>query len=263
MLGIAKGSLYFYFKSKEELLISILKHHCKSVMDEYAQLNGRTDLPPKQLLRDNIALSYSIYDKHKAFISLLMQERFEVNDEIHELLVHTRRRSLFNTYEMMVRVYGEPIKPYACDAAIIFQSLVDGYLGFTVSENKVFEASQLADFIIARMDVIVEELLADRETLIGEAVLAEWGAATHPSGIGKSDVLAEIEQMRGMLPDAGLSEDELADLVSTLDVLAAELEKSEPQPVVIKGMVALIKMVKSPNLKKHVSKLEELLETLL
>src|SRR5690606_10953514 len=82
--GMAKGSLYFYFKSKEDLLVSICKHHFDLMMKDYRLIMEDEGISPRDKLVQQIILNYSHFVVHSDFIKLLMTERFEFNDDIHQ-----------------------------------------------------------------------------------------------------------------------------------------------------------------------------------
>ena len=136
-LGIAKGSMYFYFKSKEDLLQSICKHYMETIVKQ-AQTIAGSSLEPREKLIQFITLSYKQYEKNKGFIMILMQERFDLNEEIHELIIKVRRIGLFVSRSIICELYGSEAESYACDAAVMFHSFIDGYLGFVILENKQF-----------------------------------------------------------------------------------------------------------------------------
>ncbi|MCQ6560832.1 TetR/AcrR family transcriptional regulator [Paenibacillus mendelii] len=256
-IGIAKGSLYFYFKSKEDLLLSIIKYYLKTINDEFQELIERVDLSTEDLLREHVIMSYRMYDKHKNFFSLLMQERLEVNAEMHELIVGARRQGLFYCHQMIIRVYGERVRPYACDAAVLFQAIMDGYLGLAVMGNQNFDTERLGSYVRDRTDVLVHQLIESQAaTMLGDETLEQWNATVVAGQGGKTGILLEIDALKKAVDQADLQEAELDEVHSTLEVLGAEFEKAEPQPVVIKGMLALLKTIHSAKIKKQVVKLE-------
>jgi len=256
-IGIAKGSLYFYFKSKEDLLMSIIKYYLKNINDEFIELIERGDLSSEDLLREHVITIYRMYDKHKSFFSLLMQERFEVNAEMHELVVGARRQGLYYTHQLIIRVYGERVRPYACDAAVIFQAVMDGYLGLIMMGNETIDTERLASYVRERTDALVYQMMETKaDIILGEETLEQWSASVTASQGGKTDILLEIDALKKAVDQAGLPEEELEEIHTTLEVLAAEFEKSEPQPVVIKGMLSLLRSINLAKIKKQVVKLE-------
>jgi len=257
LLGIAKGSLYFYFKSKQDLLLSIIKHQLSMVVEESEELNKRTDLEPRELLYEYVMHSCDLYEKHKSFFTLIMQEKFEVTSEIHELIVGARKHGFFMTRQLLLKVYGEQLAPYASDASVLFQSIVHSYVSLTFLEHHIFDVNKLASFIMARTDVMVRDLMESGDIMLADDVLELWSSEMQAVGVGKSGIIADIDSLRVMLDQAGITKEEHHDITSTLDILVAEFEKPEPQSVVIKGMLALLKTIRNAEIKKQTLVLEE------
>jgi len=257
VLGIAKGSLYFYFKSKEDLLLSIIKHQMSMVVSESEELNKRTDLEPRELLYEYVIHSCTLHEKHKSFFTLIMQDRFEVTSEIHELIVGARKHGFFMTRQLLLKVYGEQLEPNVNDASILFQSIVNSYVSLTFLENHIFDVNKLATFIMARTDVVIRDLMESGDILLADDVLELFGPETQVLGGGKSGMIADIDNLRMLLDQVGITKEEHQDITSTLDILVAEFEKPEPQSVVIKGMLALLKTIRNADIKKQILVLEE------
>jgi len=257
VLGIAKGSLYFYFKSKEDLLLSIIKHQLSMVVDESEELNKRADLEPRELLYEYIIHSCNLFEKHKSFFTLIMQEKFEVTSEIHELIVGARKHGFFMIRQLLLKVYGEQLEPYASDASVLLQSFVQSYVSLAFLENQVFDLNKLASFIMARTDAMVRDLMESGDILLEDEVLDLWSSEIQAVGVGKSGLIADIDSLKAMLDQAGATKEEQQDIASTLDILVAEFEKPEPQSVVIKGMLALLKTIRNTELKKQILIIEE------
>ncbi|MFC4099953.1 TetR/AcrR family transcriptional regulator [Paenibacillus xanthanilyticus] len=258
VLGIAKGSLYFYFKSKSDLLQFIIKDYLDRIMAEYVDLNSREDLKPRDLLRRHVLTGHRMYEENQAFFSMLLRERFEVHDELHELMMNARRQGLVMTHELICKTYGDRAHAYARDLTIIFQSMTEGFLALVVFEQQQIDPERLADYIIARLDAMVADLSqGGNDPIIGPNVLEGWLASVRGGETGKAELLAEIQALREAVSAGVLDPADNPDEVqSTLDVLSAELDKSESQPVVLKGMLALLKAVKTPDIRKRALKLE-------
>lgn len=258
VLGIAKGSLYFYFKSKSDLLQFIIKDYLDRIMAEYAELNRREDLTPRDLLRRHVLTGHRMYEENQAFFSMLLRERFEVHDELHELMMNTRRQGLVMTHELICRTYGPAMTPFARDLTIIFQSMTEGFLALVVFEQRQIDPERLADYIMARIDAVASDLSQlGGEPIIAPDVLEGWQASIPGGQCGRPELLDEIRALREAIASGTLDPaDNEGELQSALDVIAAELDKDEVQPVVLKGMLALLKAVKTPEIRKRVAKLE-------
>lgn len=257
-LGIAKGSMYFYFKSKEDLLQSICRHYMESIVTK-AQEIAESSVTPREKLTQIVTHSYEQYEKNKGFIMILLQERFNLNEEIHELIVKVRRIGLIASRSIICELYGKEAEPYACDAAVMFHSFIDGYLGFVILENKQFDIEILAGFVINRLDELITGMIKkNSDIILGTDILEQWSASANKEDIGgKTGVTSEIESIRAAVTQSTkLPANTVEEINSALQVIETEFDKAEPQPVVIKGMLSLLKGMKAAGLKKQLDKLE-------
>lgn len=161
-LGIAKGAMYFYFKSKEDLLVQIVQHYLTLFANEFIAIMRDEERSPRARLAKQIILKSERLSDNRDFITMFIKERFEVNEAIHTLLHDVNAQFLEVTMECIVALYGERIKRYAKDAAILFTSMVDGYLGVLHVEHANINLGKLSHFLVDRLDDVVEGLLEER-----------------------------------------------------------------------------------------------------
>ncbi|WP_188989686.1 TetR/AcrR family transcriptional regulator [Paenibacillus nasutitermitis] len=261
-LGISKGSLYFYFKSKEDLLLSIFKYYIESMGKKSQELSQSTELSSRDKLRKQITMSYELYDQHKSFINIIMQERFDLNEELHGLILTLRANSLLATRIAIREQYGPDAEPYANDASILFNAFIEGYMGFVIMEGKRFDIERLASFILERMDQMIAGMIGSQADIMMETeVFEQWScmaAKTADSG-GKPDIHAELEVIRTIIDKSELSAEMASEMYASLQLLGEEIDKEKPQLVLIKGMLSLLKNSKIVELKKPVFKLEAII----
>lgn len=260
-LGMAKGSLYFYFKSKEDLLVSICKHHFELMFKDFRANMEDSGLPPRDKLIRQIVLNYNHLVDHGDFLKMLLQERFEFNEEIHKVIFAMRGYSLIENQKCIQELYGEEAGPYSFDAATIFSAMIGGYMGYMVKEQVKLDFQKAALFMVDRLDDIVHGMMGKQVEPIMKAeevskFMAENGPCSYKLKTGVSD---EIQAIRDLADTLQLKPAKLEELVSTLKVLETEFEKPEPQVVLVKGMLALLRSLKIAKLKKHIANIESYL----
>jgi AcrR family transcriptional regulator len=72
--GVAKGTLYVYFKDKEQLLQSVRSASFAPIVEELLDLLEST-LPPDQKLEKLIVRHLGYFDEHRGFFRVLLYER--------------------------------------------------------------------------------------------------------------------------------------------------------------------------------------------
>jgi len=72
--GVAKGTLYLYFRSKQDLVASTIHTVLRPLADEMiALLDG--PLPPEEKMRRLPLLHLGYFDRHRDFLCILLYER--------------------------------------------------------------------------------------------------------------------------------------------------------------------------------------------
>jgi AcrR family transcriptional regulator len=230
---ISKGAFYLYFKSKEALLLAIMKYYFEMIREK-VDLIEQEDLPPYEKFRKQLESQLVEVWKHKEFIIMQIRENaMPFNEDIHALLYEMK----VHTYEFYKRrlssIYGEKIEPFFWDLSLIIQGILKSYLEVVMLDKIEMDFKYLSEFILKRLDDLVHGLLESED----EPVLS-------------------LEKMRPLLQSmdsASLNEETLLMLIKehienardengriSLEVIKEEILKDETRPIVIKGMLVNI-----------------------
>ncbi|GIP40063.1 putative HTH-type transcriptional regulator YuxN [Paenibacillus sp. J31TS4] len=257
-LEMAKGSLYFYFRSKEDLLVAICKHYIGLFTKAFREMTSDPKLSPRERLKRQVELNLAQYAEHRDFITLFMKERFEINEEIRRLMLEMHAETIRWNQQLMVAQYGEETRPYSYDAAVLFQAMTQGYLGMAMLHEELFETEPLADYLLERLDDLVAGMKRrEVRPVLGadkmERLLTDGCFFGRPP---YGEAIAELERLRGLLD--GLEADEALhmELEDALALLEEEFAKKDPQPVVIKGIIAFLRGKKLRGWKRPLDQLE-------
>ena len=72
-VGMLKGSLYNYIKSKEDLLFAVVRPDAEELLDHARELHDK-DLPASEKLRQIALVHVEIIDRHLPYVSVYVQE---------------------------------------------------------------------------------------------------------------------------------------------------------------------------------------------
>jgi AcrR family transcriptional regulator len=257
-LGIAKGSLYFYFKSKEDLLVSICRYYFERITVRFWETMEDSQLTPREKLMAQVIENYEQFIEHSDFVKMLMKERFEVNQEIHELIFTLRAQQLSGNQQCILELYGEEVRPISFDLATMFIAMINGYMGYVMMEQIKLDFQHVSEFLLDRLDDIAQSMLAKQAKPILNALEFERFFADNPQQgrTKKAALAAELQAIRTVVEKLKKTPEELDEINMSLQVLEAELDKKEPQTVMVKGMIALLKSFKIPELKRHLIEIE-------
>jgi AcrR family transcriptional regulator len=91
LANVAKGTLYLYFSSKEELYLGILSDGLEKAVQNHP-VDPKADMAER--LRSAIAVSIDFYDRHRDFLRLLATEEPRLAAERNRLIDSFRQRGV-------------------------------------------------------------------------------------------------------------------------------------------------------------------------
>jgi AcrR family transcriptional regulator len=245
---ISKGAFYLYFKSKEALLLAIMKYYFEMIRDQVDLIEDE-ELPPYEKFRKQLEFQLVEVWKHKEFIIMQIRENaMPFNEDIHALLYEMK----VHTYEFYKRrltaIYGKEIEPYFWDLSLIIQGILKSYLEVVMLDKIEMDFKYLSNFILKRLDDVVHGLLksGDKPVLSPEK-LAPLLKAMESASLNEERLLRMIdEHLRNVQDENGRV---------SLEVIKEEILKDETRPIVIKGMIVNIE--NDPSLSGLAEKIRE------
>ncbi|XWN53644.1 TetR/AcrR family transcriptional regulator [Anoxybacillus flavithermus] len=211
---LAKGSLYNYFKSKEEIVLSIFQYHYDQLFQQFARIASDRSLTAREKFLKQLSLQIEAFEQHKEIVQMHMGDHAQkVSEDVHALVLRIRSY-LFDWYvQSLIDVYGERIRPYVLDCAIMLNGMLKEYLFFALFEQKSFPFQRLAPFLIERLDALVDSLQHDMPLL------------SHDAQAEKTRALALIEEM---IEEAGDHH-----IVELLKQLKTEIQQDDPRKAIV------------------------------
>jgi AcrR family transcriptional regulator len=148
--GVAKGTLYLYFASKEALYLGILSDGLESISRRYqATVDARANVAER--LRHAIAVSIQFYDEHRDLLRLIATEEPRLAEERHRLIDDWRERGIV----FFTTLIEEGIRAgvfAAADARIATLAILGGIrsvmLYYGASRSAGAMSAELADFFL-------------------------------------------------------------------------------------------------------------------
>ena len=251
VLGIAKGSLYFYFKSKEDVLISAFEHYYDLMTREMLSVAKDKSILPRERLSRQLLLQLEQIMQHQEFIVMMMNEQaIQINEEMHRFMFKSKSMTLYWFYESIVEIYGEAAKPYAIDASTIIQAIVADYTGYMLLYRKKFDPHRLIAFFMERLDDVVHGMMKHG----GKPILSMGNMrnfmkmAEEGRGHLISPVDQALNQLRQLVNEMSDRPQVQAELSACCDLLDEEWAKVEPQRLIMKGLIAYLRTLEQPEL---------------
>ncbi|MBS2968792.1 TetR/AcrR family transcriptional regulator [Metabacillus sp. KIGAM252] len=157
--GVAKGSIYNYFGSKEDLLFSIFEHHFETLfekMDELHEADGNL----RESFEKQLSSIFFIYSTHNEFLHMQIREQImKENSELFHYLKTVRLR-LFAWYsERLEDVYGAKAKPFLYDLVVLLEGMVKEFLALMIKGKQAFPIPEMGPYLMKRMDYLIKSFM--------------------------------------------------------------------------------------------------------
>ncbi|RKP50087.1 TetR/AcrR family transcriptional regulator [Cohnella endophytica] len=245
-LGMAKGSIYFYFKSKDELIISAIQHYGDILFDRSSGLPEEAGLPPREKLVLQLGRQFRFIREHLDFMRMMFSEPLTgMHPQIRELMLRLRARGKLWNASHLSAIYGSSIEHRLGDAVALFSGIVGKYLEALLFEERSFDEERLCRYLVRRLDDMVAGMERDDEAAILH--LEEFGLLRKVAGLDPNEDKEETRLLQRMMDETVNSPGERdertqADLLSALGLLKEESERSSLRnPFLARAMLALLK----------------------
>lgn len=238
--SIAKGSIYKYYDSKEELYISILEKRQQDMIDAVEKIRERK-LPSRETFLEEIAYQLEFFLKHGYYISRDHNELPPANSDKIGAVIHQLQLNMFRYYQdILIRHYGNAISEWKWDATAIFNGLIREYTFHLLFGFKPLAQKELTVFIAERMDDLVEGL-AQRppRPLLTDELMKEYSminleALTHTQKLRRAALMDMIESI---IPDLSITNSRKKDLAEVVVMLREEFTKERPRNFLIQALL--------------------------
>ncbi|MBB6730037.1 TetR/AcrR family transcriptional regulator [Cohnella zeiphila] len=266
-LGMAKGSIYFYFKSKEDLLLSVIESFGERLMAEMAPLPEERPLPPRDQLRLQLKRHFETMAEQRDFPLMLMREPVSAEGskpQIQMILRNMLRRHIRWIRDHIENIYGPESAPYWADGAALFRGMMMEYSRALLLGRAQIDTGRLASFLTERLDDIVAGMIR----LQGRPVLTrlyseEEGGPSDAEPRYEDQVRRATGELRRTIEQSLSEADEedvtverrRNDFLSALTLLETEFAKPEPDRILMGGMLAYMKELAVPSWEQPLERL--------
>jgi len=261
-LGMAKGSLYFYFKSKDELLVSIIDYYGEMLFVQMREFPSEAGLPPKEKLALQLERQVRFIREHLDFMKMLLKEPLTgLHPHIREMVVRMRARSNLWYATHILEIYGEAAEKCLGDASALLAGIGAQYFESLLFENRVFDEWRLSRFLVSRFDDLMEGVLKEG----GPAILPppDLACLRELAGLPQAEAAEElglIQELADELIASAANRDAAlqTDLLAALSQLKEEAEKPESKHrLLVRSMLAFLKANVPEDVVRKIDRLEQ------
>lgn len=253
-VGIAKGSIYFYFKSKEELLVSLFEHYETQWYGIMAEQPGEEGLSPREKLRLQLERLFRFLKDNADFFHMFLKE--PLSGEQHQqmrMIAHRFRYRYMNwLYRQVQNLYGESER-YWADGVLLLSGMIQSFMGEVILDRDAVRDDRLSAFLLGRLDDVMSGMRKEGGSpIVGERNFRRMIAVGLEEASGEEGLRDMLEQLAKQTQGTEAEE--------TVGLLTAELGKAAPHPVVVRALLALLEKQVEPNHRDTLAGLMKMLE---
>lgn len=252
--GIAKSSLYNYFTSKEEIMLTIFKHYYQYFFDKIESVKENDHFTPREALIEHVSIQLEQFVEHKEFIQMQMREQIvRGNDEIHQF-VFKMRAQMLNYYSMRLReAYGSQVEPYILDCVTMLTGIIKEYMFYLIFDQIDIDIKKMGYFIINRLDAIVNSFADQEQPLLTKPLMKNFiHAEENMKNHAKRQIQKSIKHLSMLISDLSFDDKKLE---STLDALNEECMSEEPKLVIIESLILFLENQNIPEFENELKEL--------
>lgn len=254
-VGISKGSLYSFFPSKEDLIISIYEHYQQLVFERAFVVGLDGNLPPYERFAKQFQVQFEGILEYKSYMKMQMRGETAQSSEKLEKMGHRMRGRLFSWLERnLIELYGEEISPYKWDLMWMTQSIYTSYTGLMISSESELDPKELGRHLVRQIDILANDFLAgESKALLDDEMMRPFSVRMDREGAFTSFEKRE-KAWKAVYKQIHTLDQEHYFLEVT-NRISEESRKSKPDELVIRGLFHLLK--EEEKLKAEAIALEE------
>ncbi len=245
--GMAKASIYKLFESKEALFTEAFVSCHRTLLEKAAELDRSSrllGLSPEEKLRRRIELQLQYSVENHLFMIDFKDLPIKENDDFRFAWQKKKDAMLTWYKEMMLEVFGERIAPYCWDVVAIYRGIFNIYLNFVIQKAVSTPLSELAVFIVDRMNAIVQDLIRQSPRPIITDTVAYINALNPGDEAARQETSLELlQKMEQGIPSLGLPETARQEIAEIVGLLRAEIAKDEPRDALVRVLVSYLEAV--------------------
>ncbi|MGN7478261.1 TetR/AcrR family transcriptional regulator [Solibacillus silvestris] len=230
--GISKGAFYLSFKSKDELIFSIIEHFMNNIIREVDQAVNEGSTPSEKL-HIYFVYTFKIMSQYTGFAEVLLKEKVSaINETLIERIHYYVELSKKSLEKLLFDVFGEQIEGKQYDLVIVVNGMIQSYLQYFFESSKPFDILKLADSLVEKTT-----LLATKSQII--FLQSSSQLYNRVENYSTEHIIEELNQLQK------LTNNKLE--LDSIQLLKEELLLDKPRNAIVLGLVSNLEKNESLN----------------
>lgn len=221
--GISKGAFYLSFKSKDELIISIIDYFSKNVIANIERSVSKQQEPQDKLAAYFLEI-FNILQKYGDFATVFVKEQHFINESFIDKMAYydeLNNKLLLNLFN---ELYPEKAELLGYDLLVIIKGLLASYGDFIIKKVNQYNLEQLTESLVEKIEIIAK--YGEKSFFTKEKVTCH---TSHQLEFTKELILKELHPLLNLIQD-----DVLRD---SLLILEGEICADAPRKAILLGML--------------------------
>lgn len=165
--NISKATIYKLFKSKEDILIEIIKHLNKQILLLVENIDLNPEMSSTEKFEEKLYIFFEHLSSKKDFTVMIYQDESVAKSEDFQKISVENKFFLLNWFkDMILDTYGEEIKPHVWDIVISLTGMIKELSRiFIMKEFIIKDHREISKYLVNTVSVLSKNCL-DKEPLI-------------------------------------------------------------------------------------------------
>ncbi len=241
-VGISKGSLYLFFQSKEDLIISIYEHYQQLVFERAFVVGLDGNLPPMERFAKQFQVQFEGILEYKSYMKMHMRGESAKNSEKLAAMEHRMRGRLFSWLgHNLLDVYGEEIRPYKWDLMWMTQSIYSSYMMLMISQDDSLDPEILGTHIVRQITLLANDFLGGNSSpLLDDDLMKPFTVSMDKEGAFISFEKRENAWKALYEKIKELNPTHVNYLMTIANRISEQCRETDPDELIIKGLFRLL-----------------------
>lgn len=241
--GIAKGSLYKFFASKEELLVEVYRHRFQLMFEQVDRIKADRSLSPKARFVQETLNQFINFKAFKSSIKDFYELKINEDGAFSSFLQQIRSKMFVYLEESLIHAYGPGIQIYKWDLIALYIGIIKEYMVMTELVSSPFDYERMAAFVVERMDEMVAGLVQSKSKPILESdIMTQFVACgMKGSAVPAEEQLSEgITRLLTTIHELQATNSIKTELHDAAVLLREEADADKPRMVLVRALIGLL-----------------------
>ncbi|MCC3373600.1 TetR/AcrR family transcriptional regulator [Cohnella sp. REN36] len=234
--GVAKGSLYKFFASKEELLIEVYDTRFRDMYDKAEAILADQTRPPRDRLIHGTLLQLRYFAELNFSLEQFKDLPTQESGKLIPFCSRLRARQLNYYKECLISTYGQQLEGHIWDVIAVYLGIMKELTHFANVMNQPLNLENAAVFIVDRMDDIAASVIKNGGPELMQSLVMNEYVQSGLQGVSIPDAKQKrnlFDSLTSAIQELTVQNTRKEELNGAVQLLQEEVEKDQPKRILI------------------------------